>query len=33
MTFDLLVCPGVEELDFAGPWDMLRVEAQSGGWP
>lgn len=32
MNFGILVFPGVEELDFVGPWEMVRVwSAESGG--
>ncbi len=33
MNFGVLVFPGAEELDFAGPWEMVRVWSKVAGGP
>jgi len=33
MNFGILVFPGVEELDFVGPWEMLTMWSQYAGGP
>jgi transcriptional regulator GlxA family with amidase domain len=33
MNFGVLLFPGVEELDFAGPWELLRLWSRFAGGP